>query len=109
MNTRLEKLQEMERQKPEDAFLKFAIAQEFIGMNNDAEAQKYYILLLEGFPQYVPVYYQLGKLFERVNQIKEATEIYKRGMVVAKAANDHKTAGELNEALMLLEEETDNE
>ena len=104
MNTRLEKLQEMERQKPDDAFLKFAIAQEFIGMNNDAEALKYYIVLLEGFPQYVPVYYQLGKLYERANRVIEASEIYKRGVAISKVANDFKTAGELNEALILLEE-----
>ena len=38
MNTRLERLKEMELQKPDDAFVKFAIAQEYVGMNDDHTA-----------------------------------------------------------------------
>ena len=104
MNLRLDKLKEMERQKPDDAFIKFAIAQEYVGMNDDTEALKYFAGLLEKHPQYVPVYYQLGKLHERLNKLKQAADIYTKGITVAKAANDLKTAGELNEALTLLEE-----
>ena len=104
MNLRLEKLLEMERQKPDDAFIKFAIAQEYVGLQNDAEALKYFGLILEKHPQYVPLYYQLGKLHERLNELKQAAGIYAKGIVVAKAANDLKTASELNEALILLEE-----
>ena len=104
MNLRLEKLKEMERQKPDDAFIKFAIAQEYVGMNDDAEALKYFGVVLEKHPEYVPVYYQLGKLHERLNELRQAADIYTKGIAVAKAANDLKTAGELNEALTLLEE-----
>ncbi len=104
MNLRLDKLKEMERQKPDDAFIKFAIAQEHVGMDNDAEALKYFTAVLQNHPQYVPVYYQLGKLHERLNQLPQAIDIYSKGIIVARTANDLKTAGELNEALMLLEE-----
>jgi len=104
MNQRLEKLKQMEAQKPDDPFLKFAIAQEYVGMNDDTEAQKYFKIVLEKHPQYVPVYYQLGKLYERNNDLNGAADIYNKGIAAAKAANDFKTAGELNEALMLLED-----
>ena len=104
MNLRLDKLMEMERQKPDDAFIKFAIAQEYVGMNDDARALNYFAFILEKQPQYVPLYYQLGKLHERLNELKQAADIYSRGIIVARGANDLKTAGELNEALMLLEE-----
>jgi Tfp pilus assembly protein PilF len=104
-NQRLEKLKEMEAQKPDDAFLKFAIAQEFVGMNDDATALKYFDVIIERFPQYLAAYYQLGKLYERINELSLATNVYKNGIAVAKAVNDLKTAGELNEALMLLEDE----
>jgi tetratricopeptide (TPR) repeat protein len=104
-NQRLEKLLEMEKQKPDDAFLKFAIAQEYVGMKDDATALKYFDLIIERFPQYLAAYYQLGKLYERMDQSSVAANVYKNGIVVAKAVNDLKTTGELNEALMLLEDE----
>ena len=105
MITRLEKLLEMERQKPDDAFIKFAVAQEYVGMDNDAGALKYFNVLLRDFAQYLPAYYQLGKLYERMNHLAVAANVYKNGIIVAKAVNDLKTAGELNEALMLVEDE----
>ena len=105
MNARLEKLKEMEKQKPDDAFVKFAIAQEYVGMNDDTAALACFQLLLEKSPDYLPSYYQLGKLYERLEDLKSAANIYTKGMVVAKAAKDLKTAGELNEALILLEDE----
>ncbi len=105
MNSRLEKLKEMERQKPDDAFLKFAIAQEYVAMGNDDDALTYYNLVRERFPQYVPVYYQAGKLYERINKMILAADTYKQGIAVARAAGEIKTASELNEALMLLDDE----
>jgi Tfp pilus assembly protein PilF len=105
MNTRLEKLKEMEKQKPSDAFVKFAIAQEYVGMNDDITALSHFKSLLETQPGYVPLYFQLGKLYERNEDLKSADDIYSKGITVAKAANDLKTAGELNEALILLEDE----
>ena len=104
MNTRLERLKEMELQKPDDAFVKFAIAQEYVGMNDDHTALACFKKLLENHAGYLPLYYQLGKLYERMNDLKSASDIYGKGIVLAKAANDLKTAGELNEALILLDE-----
>ena len=105
MNARLDKLKEMERQKPDDAFLKFAIAQEYVGKHKYDKALAYFELLLETSPEYVPLYYQFGKLYELLDDLAAASDIYTKGIVVAKIANDLKTAGELNEALMLLEDE----
>jgi len=105
MNTRLEKLKEMENQKPDDAFVKFAIAQEYVGMNDHDTALSYFQILLVSHPAYLPLYYQLGKLYERNNETQRAADIYTQGIAVAKAAGDLKTARELNEALILLEDE----
>lgn len=102
---RLRKLQEWEAQKPDDAFLKFAIAQEYVSAGKDNEALKYFLKLVAKFPDYLPIYYQYGKLFEKLGDVKGAMESYQKGMKVAKAANDLKTFGELKEALILLEDE----
>jgi tetratricopeptide (TPR) repeat protein len=102
---RLKKLMEWEAQKPEDAFLKFAIAQEYVSAENDAEALKYYKVLLASFPDYLASYYQLGKLYERSGDRENAVKAYEQGMQVAQAAKDFKTLNELNEALSLLQDE----
>jgi tetratricopeptide (TPR) repeat protein len=102
---RLKKLMEWEAQKPDDAFLKFAIAQEYSSAENDEEALRYYAVLIERFPDYLASYYQLGKLYERTGQVDKAIAAYKKGRQVAEAAKDFKTLRELEEALMLLQDE----
>ncbi len=102
---RLEKLRQWELEKPDDAFLKFALSQEYISSGDDAEALNYLLLLLEKFPDYLPTYYQIAKLYERSGETEKAIAAYKKGIEVAKAANDSKTLRELNMALTLLEDE----
>jgi tetratricopeptide (TPR) repeat protein len=102
---RLKKLMEWEAQKPDDAFLKFAIAQEYVSGERDEEALKYYSILLANFPDYLAFYYQLGKLYERAGDIDEASKIYEQGKKVAQAAKDFKTLNELKEALTALQDE----
>lgn len=106
MNTeRLQKLKEWEQQKPEDAFLKFAIAQEYVSGQMEEEARAYFEILTQHFPDYLPTYYQFGNLYERLGEFERARDAYRKGMEVAKTANDLKTLRELNEALTLLEDE----
>ncbi len=102
---RIAQLLEMEKHQPNDAFLKFALAQEYVNVNNYPKATEYFELLVEKFPNYVPTYYQFGKLYERVNEITKCIYIYKVGIEKAKAAGDLKTATELTEALTLIEDE----
>ena len=102
---RLEKLKEWETQKPDDAFLKFAIATEYVSGDDDKTAKKYFELLLEKYSDYLPTYYHLGKLYERLDDSENASRTYLKGIEIAKAQNDSKTIRELNEALMILKDE----
>ena len=102
---RLKKLLEWEAQKPEDAFLKFALSQEYVSAGDDSTAKKYLELLADNFPDYLAPYYQLGKLYERTGETEKAKTIYLKGKAVAQSANDLKTLRELNEAINLLEDE----
>lgn len=95
----------MEQQKPADAFIKFALAQEYANLNDFNNALLYYTSLVENFSAYLPSYYHLGKLYEQLNQPALAIGIYSKGLELAKKTGDAKTAGEINEALMLLEDE----
>lgn len=103
MNTqRLEKLMEMEAQKPDDAFLKYAIAQEWIALDNQQEALKCYLLLRQNFADYLPTYYQLGKLYEALDETAKALEAYQQGAIIARQQNNAKTLRELNDAIEML-------
>lgn len=101
---RLEKLKEMQHANPGDSFLKFAIALEYVN-EDKAEAVRLLEGLLRDVPAYIPTYYQLGKLYEEMNEVKRALEIYQSGIAQAEAAGEMKTARELKEALALLEDE----
>ncbi len=101
---RLKKLQEMEAQKSGDAFLNYAIALEYVNAGNDTEAQTIFESLLQKNSDYIATYYQFGKLLERNGENEKAITVYKQGIEIAKQINDKKNLGELNEALMMLEE-----
>lgn len=101
---RLKKLQEMEAQKPGDTFLNYAIALEYVNAGRDNEAQTIFETLLQKNSDYIATYYQFGKLLERNGANEKAIVVYKQGIELAKKMNDRKNLGELNEALMMLEE-----
>ena len=101
---RLNALLEMLRLDPTDAFLLFALAKEHENANDDATALSYYLQCGEYNPDYVGLYYHLGKLHERATEYDTAAATYTRGMTVAKAANDRHAHNELAMALDALEE-----
>ncbi|MFN8321198.1 MAG: hypothetical protein U0T74_00945 [Chitinophagales bacterium] len=102
---RLKKLLDWEARKPDDAFLKYAIAQEFISFEDDENARIYFELLMNNFPDYLATYYQYAKLLERIGKITDAQKVYLAGITLAKAKGDNKTMRELNEALTMLQDE----
>jgi Tfp pilus assembly protein PilF len=102
--SRIETLLEYLRTTPNDSFLQHALALEYIKTGNDAEAKKLFENILAAQPSYVGSYYHLAKLLERQNKITEAVEVYKNGMVHAKAAKDNHSHNELMMALEDLEE-----
>ncbi len=96
---RLEKLKEMEALKPEDPFLKYALAQEYYSLEQYGEALKIYQTLLDKRPDYLPTYYQLGKLYEQLGHFADAQRSYEQGMIIAQQQGELKTLGELRAAL----------
>jgi tetratricopeptide (TPR) repeat protein len=98
MTDRLTNLLELYKEMPDDAFLIYGIALEYASRGDDKTALQYFILLKSKNPDYLPLYYQLGKLYERDGQDKEAIETYGQGMLLAKAQKDMHTYSELQNA-----------
>ena len=104
MPTRLEQLEQMLRQEPNDEFLQYAIAIEYFSAGNFEKALICLNTILQQNPNYLAAYYQTGKCFEELKQLDNAKNIYAQGMEIAKKQNKTKTLNELREALFLLED-----
>lgn len=102
---RIKLIEEMLGKNPEDTFLNYAAALEYRKYGQTDKAKKLFEKIKTNDPKYLPVYYQLGKLYEEGNNTKKAVEIYKKGIAVAKEQEDNKTMGELSEALLILDED----
>ena len=96
---RLEQLFEFLNQNPNDSFVKFAIALEYIKRNDDAKAQEYFSDIVKNDSGYVGTYYHLGKLQERIGQNENAIKTYESGMKIAQQKNDTHAFSELRQAL----------
>ena len=92
---RLEKLLEFLKNEPEDEFLQYALATEYLRLNETDKALQYYENLVSKHPGYVGTYYHLGKLYEALSRKDEAIKTYENGMEIAKQKRDNHAFSEL--------------
>lgn len=97
---RIQQLLQMLEEDPSDQFLQYALALEYHKLG---EGKKAIDMLKRLSDDYLPKYYQLGKLFEEHLQLEEALEIYRKGENLARKVGDLKTANELAEAIWMLD------
>ena len=95
MVNRLEKLLEFIDKEPNDPFLKYALATEYLRLNNQHEALKFYIDVVQNHEDYVGTYYHLGKLYELREEQELALKTYQKGMSVATKIKDNHALSEL--------------
>ena len=104
-SARLEQLFQFLEASPEDPFLLFAIAKEYENLNAKEKTLEYYLLLKKSSPDYVGLYYHLGKFYEAAADWDKALAAYDEGIKVAKAQNDRHALSELAGARMEIAEE----
>ena len=80
---RLTKILAMLEQMPNDPFLRYGAALEYVSSGDDIHAEQYFEWILTNHPDYLPMYYQLGKLLERKPETDKAIEIYNLGIKLA--------------------------
>lgn len=95
---RLQKLLDFLENEPNDPFLKYALATEYLSLNETDRALAYYEDLVHNHPEYVGTYYHLAKLYETLGRREEATTIYQQGMQQARNARDNHALAELQAA-----------
>ena len=104
MSDRVEQLKRFIAEDPEDPFNYYALALEYTKID-EGKALGLMSELLQRHKDYVPVYYQLAKLYERFGQKENAIDTFRTGIKVAAQQNDRKTLSELNAALQELLED----
>lgn len=94
-SSRLEKLHQFIKNEPNDPFLKYALATEYLAMQNFDTALAYFEDLVQNHADYVGTYYHLGRLYENLNRKEEAIKTYQHGMQIARSKNDSHAFSEL--------------
>jgi Tfp pilus assembly protein PilF len=95
---RIDKLKEFLQKDPQDAFVKHALALEYVKLEDDAAARQLWEEILERDPAYVGSYYHLGKLLERLGEKELAVRWYQQGMTAARTAGEMRAYNELQAA-----------
>lgn len=104
MENRLSKMLEMVENHPEDSFLNYAIGLEYLKNGEPQNAFHYLGFVRYNDPEYLAVYYQLGKLHEELGNAQEAIQVYDEGINVAERQKNQKTLEELMEAKSIAEQ-----
>ncbi len=95
MDDRIQQLQAFLGENPQDPFLKYALATEYLKHGSTADALRYYEDLRNNHPDYVGTYYHLGRLYETLGERERAIAIYEAGMAVARQKRDMHALSEL--------------
>ncbi len=96
--SRMEQLKQFLKEQPDDPFMQYCIALEYIKTGEKKEGLKWFGNLQEQHPDYVATYYHKGKLLESMGKKDLAEQTYARGMEVAQRQQDHHAFSELQGA-----------
>lgn len=97
--SKIDRLARILKKNPEDLFSRFALALELLKENNVQKARVLFESILQSDPDYLGVYYHLGKLYEQTGRQNDAEKLYRSGIVVAGKQNNERTKSELQDAL----------
>lgn len=102
---RIDSLIQMLSQEPQDEFLNYALGLEYSNSSeNYLKAELQFKKVIANNGSYIAAYFQLGKLYELMNQKELALEQYRFGLDLAKIQKDNKATNELSEAIFMLED-----
>ena len=107
MKTRLEELQMMLLDDPNDLFLGYAIGLELFKMGSVDEAVETIKNLTVLHPDYIPAYFRLGQWYAEQDKMMEAKKVLNQALELSKQQNDSKAGQEIRELLIFIEDYED--
>ncbi|MFM6954153.1 MAG: tetratricopeptide repeat protein [Sphingobacteriaceae bacterium] len=94
-NTRINRLLEFLKNEPNEPFLKYALATEYVALGELELALSYFEELIKNHSDYVGTYYHLGKLYEKLGRKEAAVVTYQAGIAVASSQQNAHARSEL--------------
>lgn len=98
-NKRLTQLTEFLKTEPNDPFLKYAIATEYVSMGEYSMAKSHFEQLRSEHPDYLATYYHLALTFLQLGDEEGAIETLETGIPLARQAGNRKAENEMREVL----------
>ncbi len=102
-NWRLEHLKGLLQEDEKDEFVLYALAQEYLKLDQPMEALAHFLKLKKYNEQYVGLYYHLAALYIELGEDDNAMNTFNEGIAIAKALGDQHALGELMNARTNLE------
>lgn len=93
--TRKQQIEELLTLDPNDSFLRYGLAMEYVSAGDDESAMHEFQVLNQQDPDYVPAYLMAGQALLRLGREEEARAMLKEGIVVAKRNHNEHAAGEM--------------
>lgn len=99
---RMEKIEAMLADDPDDPFLCYSLGMEFVSANDDASAAKVFGELVAVSP-YIPAYHMAGQALNRLGRAEDACRMLREGIAAARTAGDTHALGEMEGLLSAIE------
>lgn len=93
--SRKQQIEEMLAEDPNDPFLRYGLAMEYVGAGQDEEAVRCFQELMRRTPDYVPGYMQAGRALLRLDRVEEAQAVFQAGIAAARQQGDLHAAEEM--------------
>ncbi len=97
--TRIKQLKAFLLEDPDDTFTRFALALEYLKLEQYDAAENIFTDIVEKHPDYSGVYYHLGKLYETTGRPEQALSTYTEGIDVCRKKREIHAQKELQEAI----------
>jgi Tfp pilus assembly protein PilF len=99
---RLEMLEQMVRQDPNNTFARYGLAMEYANSGDWAQAVVEFRTLLQHDENYAAAYYHAGQALEKMGKLEQARAMYEQGIEASTRKGDLHTRSEIEAALSLL-------
>ena len=99
---RLEMLEQMVRQAPNNTFARYGLAMEYANSGDWAQAVVEFRTLLQHDENYAAAYYHAGQALEKMGELEQARTMYEQGIEASTRKGDLHTRSEIEAALTLL-------
>jgi tetratricopeptide (TPR) repeat protein len=101
-STRIEVLQNMLLQDPNNSFARYGVAMEYKNSGRLQPAAEEFEKLIAIDPNYVAAYFHGGQTLEKLGRIDDARAAYERGITACSRIGDAHTRSEIQASLDLL-------